>query len=69
LREWLALSVRNHTDSYRHCLFVTGSPLRSRSISHAEDDQPSGRAALLHDVARRSSRGYPGQPGNLSDED
>jgi putative nucleotidyltransferase with HDIG domain len=54
LREWLATVGRHHTDSYRHCLFVTGfSVAFAQHLGMREDDQRRlARAALLHDVGK-----------------
>jgi putative nucleotidyltransferase with HDIG domain len=54
LREWLATVGRHHTDSYRHCLFVTGFAVAfAQHLGMREDDQRRlTRAALLHDVGK-----------------
>src|ERR1700682_5858221 len=54
LREWLAAVGRHHTDSYRHCLFVTGFSFAfAQHLGMREDDQRRlARAALLHDVGK-----------------
>src|ERR1700730_11642877 len=54
LREWLATVGRHHTDSYRHCLFVTGFAVAfAQHLGMREDDQRRlARAALLHDVGK-----------------
>jgi putative nucleotidyltransferase with HDIG domain len=54
LREWLATVGRHHTDSYRHCLFVTGFAVAfAQHLGMREDDQRRlVRAALLHDVGK-----------------
>ena len=54
LREWLGAVGRHHTDSYRHCLFVTGFAVAfAQHLGMREDDQRRlMRAALLHDVGK-----------------
>src|SRR3979411_1899579 len=54
LREWLETVGRHHTDSYRHCLFVTGYAVAfAQHLGMREDDQRRlTRAALLHDVGK-----------------
>src|SRR3984957_3580264 len=54
LREWLATVGRHRTDSYRHCLFVTGFAVSvAQHLGMREDDQRRlARAALLHDVGK-----------------
>ena len=54
LREWLTTVGRHHTDSYRHCLFVTGFAVAfAQHLGMREDDQRRlARAALLHDVGK-----------------
>jgi putative nucleotidyltransferase with HDIG domain len=54
LREWLEAVGRHHTDSYRHCLFVTGYAVAfAQHLGMREDDQRRlTRAALLHDVGK-----------------
>ena len=54
LREWLSTVGRHHTDSYRHCLFVTGFAVAfAQHLGMREDDQRRlARAALLHDVGK-----------------
>ncbi len=54
LREWLETVGRHHTDSYRHCLFVTGFAVAfAQHLGMREDDQRRlVRAALLHDVGK-----------------
>ena len=54
LREWLNTVGRHHTDSYRHCLFVTGFAVAfAQHLGMREDDQRRlTRAALLHDVGK-----------------
>src|ERR1700686_3024059 len=54
LREWLNTVGRHHTDSYRHCLFVTGFAVAfALHLGMREDDQRRlTRAALLHDVGK-----------------
>ena len=54
LREWLTTVGCHHTDSFRHCLFVTGFAVAFAQHLHMrEDDQRRlVRAALLHDVGK-----------------
>ncbi|WP_027580885.1 HD domain-containing phosphohydrolase [Bradyrhizobium sp. Ai1a-2] len=54
LREWLTMVGCHHTDTYRHCLFVTGfSVAFAQHLGMREDDQRRlARAALLHDVGK-----------------
>jgi putative nucleotidyltransferase with HDIG domain len=54
LREWLTTVGCHHTDSYRHCLFVTGFAVAfAQNVGMREDDQRRlVRAALLHDVGK-----------------
>ena len=54
LREWLTAVGRHHSDSYRHCLFVTGFAVAfAQHLGMREDDQRRlTRAALLHDVGK-----------------
>src|ERR1700744_5536624 len=54
LREWLTMVGCHHTDSYRHCLFVTGFAVAlAQHLGMREDDQRRlTRAALLHDVGK-----------------
>ena len=54
LREWLTAVGCHHTDSYRHCLFVTGFAVAfAQTLGMREDDQRRlARAALLHDVGK-----------------
>jgi putative nucleotidyltransferase with HDIG domain len=54
LREWLTTVGCHHTDSYRHCLFVTGFAVAfAQHLGMCEDDQRRlVRAALLHDVGK-----------------
>jgi putative nucleotidyltransferase with HDIG domain len=54
LREWLTAVGRHHTDSYRHCLFVTGFAVAfAQHLGLREDDQRRMvRGALLHDVGK-----------------
>ncbi|WP_454622122.1 HD-GYP domain-containing protein [Bradyrhizobium cenepequi] len=54
LREWLTLVGCHHTDTYRHCLFVTGFAVAfAQHLGMREDDQRRlARAALLHDVGK-----------------
>jgi putative nucleotidyltransferase with HDIG domain len=54
LREWLTTVGCHHTESYRHCLFVTGFAVAfAQHLGMCEDDQRRlARAALLHDVGK-----------------
>src|SRR5665213_2845120 len=54
LREWLNTVGRHHTDTYRHCLFVTGFAVAfAQHLGMREDDQRRlTRAAILHDVGK-----------------
>jgi len=54
LREWLTTVGCHHTDSYRHCLFVTGFAVAfAQHLGMREDDQRRlVRASLLHDVGK-----------------
>jgi putative nucleotidyltransferase with HDIG domain len=54
LREWLTMVGCHHTDSYRHCLFVTGFAVAfAQHLGMREDDQRRlARAALLHDIGK-----------------
>jgi HD-GYP domain-containing protein (c-di-GMP phosphodiesterase class II) len=54
LREWLTTVGCHHTDSYRHCLFVTGFAVAfAQHLGMREDDQRRlVRSALLHDVGK-----------------
>ena len=54
LREWLTAIGCHHTDSYRHCLYVTGFAVAfAQHLGMREDDQRRlTRAALLHDVGK-----------------
>src|SRR5580692_6690451 len=54
LREWLTAVACHHTDTYRHCLFVTGFAVAfAQHLGMREDDQRRlARAALLHDVGK-----------------
>src|SRR5713226_3710954 len=54
LREWLTTVGCHHTESYRHCLFVTGFAVAfAQHLGMREDDQRRlARAALLHDVGK-----------------
>ena len=54
LREWLTAVGCHHTDTYRHCLFVTGFAVAfAQHLGMREDDQRRlVRAALLHDVGK-----------------
>jgi putative nucleotidyltransferase with HDIG domain len=54
LRQWLTTVGCHHTNSYRHCLFVTGFAVAfAQHLGMHEDDQRRlTRAALLHDVGK-----------------
>ena len=54
MREWLTTVGCHHTDTYRHCLFVTGFAVAfAQHLGMREDDQRRlTRAALLHDVGK-----------------
>jgi putative nucleotidyltransferase with HDIG domain len=72
LREWLAAVGRHHTDSYRHCLFVTGFAVGfAQHLGMREDDQRRlTRAALLHDVGKAFIPvAILDKPGKLTDEE
>ncbi len=70
LREWLTVIGCHHTDSYRHCLFVTGFAVAfAQHLGMREDDQRRlARAALLHDVGKAFiSVDILDKPGKLTD--
>jgi putative nucleotidyltransferase with HDIG domain len=70
LREWLTVIGCHHTDSYRHCLFVTGFAVAfAQHLGMREDDQRRlARAALLHDVGKAFiPAGLLDKPGKLTD--
>src|SRR6202163_3917003 len=72
LREWLTTVGRHHTDSYRHCLFVTGFAVAfAQHLGMREDDQRRlVRAALLHDVGKAFVPvAILEKPGKLTDEE
>src|SRR3981081_3175288 len=72
LREWLATVGRHHTDSYRHCLFVTGFAVAfAQHLGMREDDQRRlTRASLLHDVGKAFiPLAVLDKPGKLTDEE
>jgi putative nucleotidyltransferase with HDIG domain len=72
LREWLATVGRHHTDSYRHCLFVTGFAVAfAQHLGMREDDQRRlTRAALLHDVGKAFVPvAILDKPGKLTDQE
>jgi putative nucleotidyltransferase with HDIG domain len=72
LREWLETIGRHHTDSYRHCLFVTGFAVAfAQHLGMREDDQRRmTRAALLHDVGKAFVPvAILDKPGKLTDEE
>jgi putative nucleotidyltransferase with HDIG domain len=72
LREWLVTVGRHHTDSYRHCLFVTGFAVAfAQHLGMRADDQRRlVRAALLHDVGKAFvPLAILDKPGKLTDEE
>jgi putative nucleotidyltransferase with HDIG domain len=72
LREWLTTVGCHHTDSYRHCLFVTGFAVAfAQHLGMHEDDQRRlTRAALLHDVGKAFIPvAILDKPGKLTDEE
>jgi putative nucleotidyltransferase with HDIG domain len=72
LREWLTTVGCHHTDSYRHCLFVTGFAVAfAQHLGMREADQRRlTRAALLHDVGKAFiPLAILDKPGKLSDEE
>ena len=72
LREWLETIGRHHTDTYRHCLFVTGFAIAfAQHLGMREDDQRRlVRAALLHDVGKAFVPvAILDKPGKLTDEE
>src|SRR6202165_2993423 len=72
LREWVTTVGRHHTDSYRHCLFVTGFAVAfAQHLGMREDDQRRlTRAALLHDVGKAFvAVAILDKPGKLTDEE
>ncbi len=72
LREWLTTVGCHHTDSYRHCLFVTGFAVAfAQHLGMREDDQRRlARAALLHDVGKAFIPvAILDKPGALTDEE
>jgi HD-GYP domain-containing protein (c-di-GMP phosphodiesterase class II) len=72
LREWLNTVGRHHTDSYRHCLFVTGFAVAfAQHLGMREDDQRRlTRAALLHDVGKAFVPvAILDKPGTLTEEE
>jgi putative nucleotidyltransferase with HDIG domain len=72
LREWLTTVGCHHTDSYRHCLFVTGFAVAfAQHLGMREDDQRRlVRAALLHDVGKAFvPLAILDKPGKLTDEE
>src|SRR3979411_2627405 len=72
LREWLTTVGCHHTDSYRHCLFVTGFAVAfAQHLGMREDDQRRlTRAALLHDVGKAFVPvAILDKPGKLNDEE
>jgi putative nucleotidyltransferase with HDIG domain len=72
LREWLSAVGRHHSDTYRHCLFVTGFAVAfAQHLGMREDDQRRlARAALLHDVGKAFIPvAILDKPGALTDEE
>jgi putative nucleotidyltransferase with HDIG domain len=72
LREWLTTVGCHHTDSYRHCLFVTGFAVGfAQHLGMREEDQRRlTRAALLHDVGKAFiATAILDKPGQLSEEE
>src|ERR1700731_970436 len=72
LREWLTAVGCHHTDTYRHCLFVTGFAVAfAQHLGMREDDQRRlARAALLHDVGKAFVPvAILDKPGKLTDEE
>ncbi len=72
LREWLTTVGCHHTDTYRHCLFVTGFAVAfAQHLGMREDDQRRlARAALLHDVGKAFVPvAILDKPGALTDEE
>src|SRR2546421_7643219 len=72
LREWLTTVGRHHSESYRHCLFVTGFAVAfAQHLGMREDDQRRlTRAALLHDVGKAFiPLSILEKPGKLTEEE
>jgi putative nucleotidyltransferase with HDIG domain len=72
LREWLTTVGCHHTQSYRHCLFVTGfAAAFAQHLGMREDDQRRlVRAALLHDVGKAFIPvAILDKPGRLTEEE
>ena len=72
LREWLTAVGCHHTDSFRHCLFVTGFAVAfAQHLGMREDDQRRlARAALLHDVGKAFVPvAILDKPGKLTEEE
>jgi putative nucleotidyltransferase with HDIG domain len=72
LREWLTTVGCHHTDTYRHCLFVTGFAVGfAQHLGMREEDQRRlTRAALLHDVGKAFiSTAILDKPGALTEEE
>ena len=72
LREWLTTVGCYHTDTYRHCLFVTGFAVAfAQHLGMRDDDQRRlVRAALLHDVGKAFVPvAILDKPGELTDEE
>ena len=72
LREWLTTVGCHHTDTYRHCLFVTGFAVGfAQHLGMREEDQRRlTRAALLHDVGKAFiPTAILDKPGALTEEE
>src|SRR3954468_19028191 len=72
LREWLTTVGCHHTDTYRHCLFVTGFAVAfAQHLGMRENDQRRlVRAALLHDVGKAFIPvAILDKPGKLTEEE
>jgi putative nucleotidyltransferase with HDIG domain len=72
LREWLTAVGCHHTDTYRHCLFVTGFAVAfAQHLGMRENDQRRlVRAALLHDVGKAFIPvAILDKPGKLTEEE
>src|SRR5438105_8748775 len=72
LREWLTTVGRHHSETYRHCLFVTGFAVAfAQQLGMREDDQRRlVRAALLHDVGKAFvPLAILNKPGKLTDQE
>jgi len=72
LRAWLTTVGCHHTNSYRHCLFVTGFAVAfAQHLGMREDDQRRlARTALLHDVGKAFIPvAILDKPGQLTEEE